>query len=64
MAQKSYEPFRFHSGEEARTLTELRTLCKKYPEEAKYHLDSGHFENWFGYINKPENLPKLVQYIR
>jgi hypothetical protein len=63
MAKKSYEPFRFHSGEAAWTLTELRTLCKKYPDEASYHLNEGHFENWLNYINKPDNLPKVREYV-
>jgi hypothetical protein len=64
MAKKTLEPFWFHSGEQATNLTELRTLCRKYPEEAVYHLNEGHFEEWLKYINKPDNLPKVREYIR
>ncbi len=64
MASKKLEPFRFHSGEEANTVTDLQKLCKKYPQEAEYHLNHGHFESWLNYIKKPDSLPKVSDVVR
>ena len=64
MAKNKPEPFRFHSGEEACNVTDLQKLCKKYPHEAQYHLNEGHFENWLSYINKPDSLSKVSEVVR
>jgi hypothetical protein len=64
MAKNKPEPFRFHSGEEASTVTDLQKLCKKYPQEAQYHLNEGHFADWLNYINKPDSLPKVSQIVQ
>jgi tetratricopeptide (TPR) repeat protein len=39
-------PFIFRQGTSAHTLAEFLSVCEKYPEDAIYHFQSGHFEPW------------------
>lgn len=39
-------PFRFRSGEEARDLPELVSLCDRNWDDGGWHLMEGHFEPW------------------
>ncbi|HIE29768.1 TPA: choice-of-anchor D domain-containing protein [Candidatus Poribacteria bacterium] len=45
-------PFRFQSGKEAQTLSELIALIDQYWDEAKVHLYAGHFANWLSGIGR------------
>ena len=43
----------FRSGEVARSLRELLTLCKKYPQEAEEQLYTGRIEGWLRFWKEP-----------
>lgn len=47
-------PFVFRGGGQARDLQELVRLCEAKPQDAIWHLESGHFEPWLTAIGRPD----------